>query len=49
MILKPYTPPVTEALVILPGQNWLQAVSGGMFGGNGEAGSGLTEDNLFNL
>lgn len=49
MSLKPYIPPVIEALAILPRQNCLQAVSGGMFGGNGEAGSGLTEDNPFNL
>jgi hypothetical protein len=49
MILKPYTPPIVEALVILPGQNCLQAASGGMFGDNGEAGSSLTEDNPFNL
>lgn len=49
MTLKPYTPPVTEAMAILFEQNCLQAVSGGEFGGNGEAGSGLTEDNPFNL
>ena len=49
MILKPYTPPMVEDLVILPGQNCLQAASGGMFGDNGEAGSSLTEDSPFNL
>ena len=49
MILKPYTPPVTEALAILIERNCLQVVSGGEFGGNGEAGSSLTEDNPFNL
>ena len=46
---KPYIPPVIEALAILPRQNCLQAVSGGMFGESGEAGSSLTEDNPFNL
>ena len=49
MILKPYTPPVTEALAILFEHNCLQAVSGGMYGGNGAAGSSLTEDDPFNL
>lgn len=49
MILKPYIPPVIEALAILPRQNCLQAVSGGMFGESGEAGSDLTEDDPFNL